>query len=443
MSAPLPSPTTPSPSAERTAAVLAALRSGVTPATGCTEPVSLAFAAAAAARRLHGPVTRIDARVSPNLMKNGMGVAVPGTGDSGLVIAAAVGAVGGDPDKGLQILEGVDPAAIDAARALIADGRVHVGIEPVPDALWAEAEVTTATGRAAVRVQGGHTCITRIEVDGETVLEAADRTDQSDPHQEVLRSLTLREVHEIVTAADLADLRFIEEAAVLNIRLSDEGMQREYGLGLGRTLGTTESSPWWEQVEAMTAAASDARMGGAPIPAMTNAGSGNQGICATVPVTVVARHVGADDDQLIRALALSHLTALYIHAFLPPLSAFCAAATAGMGSAAGMVRLLGGDAAAAARAISSMAGDIVGMVCDGAAPSCTMKVASSSVSAARAVRMALEGRRVTGDEGLVSDDVDETIRNLGRLTCCGMTRTDTEILAIMMSKNRDRAVSAC
>ncbi|EGX2520878.1 serine dehydratase subunit alpha family protein [Salmonella enterica] len=318
-----------------------AVQEEVKPALGCTEPISLALAAAAAAAELNGTVERIDAWVSPNLMKNGMGVTVPGTGMVGLPIAAALGALGGDAKAGLEVLK-------DA-------------------------------------------------------------------------------------------IRFILDAARLNGALSQEGLRGSWGLHIGSTLAKQcdrglLAKDLSTAILIRTSAASDARMGGATLPAMSNSGSGNQGITATVPVMVVAEHVGADDERLARALMLSHLSAIYIHHQLPRLSALCAATTAAMGAAAGMAWLIDGRYDTIAMAISSMIGDVSGMICDGASNSCAMKVSTSASAAWKAVLMALDDTAVTGNEGIVAHNVEQSISNLCSLACRSMQQTDKQIIEIMASK---------
>lgn len=414
---------------------IAALEAGVQPATGCTEPVSVAFAAATAARLLGAPVERITASVSPNLLKNGMGVMVPGMGAPGLQIAAAIGALAGDPAKGLEILAHVDPDSVPGAHSMVREGRVDISIAPVAYAVWAEVKADGSGHAATVRVALSHTNVVYEEVDGHVRHDAGELREVPDVHEEYLRSLSLREISDLVDAMPAEGLALMERAAELNEALAERGLADSYGLGVGRVLQVEEESPWWEVCQARTCAASDARMGGAPLPAMTNSGSGNQGIASTVPVTTLAAHLGASHEELLRALALSHATALYIHAFLPKLSAFCAVTSAGMGAAAGMARLLGLGYGGAEMAISTMCGDLVGMVCDGAAPSCTMKVAASVSAATRAVRLAQAGHRVSGNDGMVAHSVDESIRNLGVLTCGGLKQTDPVILQIMTSKN--------
>ncbi|MEL4505457.1 L-serine ammonia-lyase, iron-sulfur-dependent, subunit alpha [Luteococcus sp. H138] len=426
----------------RTERIIAALRGGVAPATGCTEPISLAYAAARAAAELGEEIQRIEARVSPNVMKNAMAVMVPGTGMPGLEIAAAIGAIDGDPTAGLAVLGALTEAGVARARRMVDEARVLVTVADVPDDLYAEAVVIGAAHRVRVCIAGSHTNVYRVERDGEALLDdPRPQPTQLSPTTEFLRSLTLREVYGFATTVQTERVDFILEAERLNRELSAAGQGGDYGLGVGAAmlqaidtgLGSNDLP---SRMVALTSAASDARMGGAPLPAMTNAGSGNQGITATLPVTVVADDRGSTPDERIRALTMSHLTALYIHASLPVLSAFCAAVTAGMGAAAGLSLLLDGRYETVERAVSTMAGDTIGMVCDGAGASCAMKVASSVGSANRAVLLALAEQRVPGSNGMVFDDVDQTIRGIGRLATRGMAGTDPEILQIMLSKPR-------
>ncbi|MDB6984223.1 serine dehydratase subunit alpha family protein [Escherichia coli] len=366
-----------------------AVQEEVKPALGCTEPISLALAAAVAAAELEGPVERVEAWVSPNLMKNGLGVTVPGTGMVGLPIAAALGALGGNANAGLEVLK-------DA----------------------------TAQANGVVFTQ--QACVT--EGEQESPLTVLSRT-------------TLAEILKFVNEVPFAAIRFILDSAKLNCALSQEGLSGKWGLHIGATLEKQcarglLAKDLSSSIVIRTSAASDARMGGATLPAMSNSGSGNQGITATMPVVVVAEHFGADDERLARALMLSHLSAIYIHNQLPRLSALCAATTAAMGAAAGMAWLVDGRYETISMAISSMIGDVSGMICDGASNSCAMKVSTSASAAWKAVLMALDDTAVTGNEGIVAHDVEQSIANLCALASHSMQQTDRQIIEIMASKAR-------
>lgn len=425
---------------QRRRRIIEALHHGVVPATGCTEPVSLALAAARAARLLDAPVERVEVGASANLVKNAMAVTVPGTTLAGPAIAAALGAVCGDPDGGLAVLARVAPPDVARAQALVDAGQVDVQLAPGAELLRAEVTVCGAGRWARVCIAGGHTQVVREEVDGRCLVERpAPAGGQVDEHTALLRSCTLREVHEAALGAPLEQIVFLRRAAELNGELAARGLAEAPGLGVGARLQAAieaglDAEGLRSRMVVGAAAAADARMGGVPLPAMTNSGSGNQGITATMPVVVAAQHVGAGEEELLRALALSHLVALRVHASLPVLSAFCAAASAGMGAAAGVCHLLGGGYEAVERAVQTMAGDTVGMVCDGASPGCALKVSSAVSSAHGAVVLALQGQRPGGSCGLVFDRVEDTIEGLGRMAGQGMVATDREILQIMMGK---------
>jgi L-cysteine desulfidase len=414
----------------------------VKPALGCTEPVSLALASATAAAHLPGPVDRIEAWVSPNLMKNGMGVTVPGTGMVGLPIAAALGAIGGDADSGLEVLEKASAAAITQAKRLLAQGAVRVMLQsPCEDILYSRAKVYAGDQWASATIVGGHTRIVSIERQGETLYTLKAQPQGAEPAcpLQVLAQTSLREIVDFIERAPFADIRFILDAARLNGALSQEGLRSQWGLHVGATLQKQRArglmaSDLASDIVIRTSAASDARMGGATLPAMSNSGSGNQGIAATLPVMVVAEHFAADEEQLARALMLSHLSAIYIHYRLPRLSALCAATTASMGAAAGMAWLADGRYDTIAKAIGSMIGDVSGMICDGASNSCAMKVSTSASSAWKAVLMALDDTAVTGNEGIVANDVEQSIANLCALASRSMQHTDRQIIEIMAKK---------
>lgn len=417
-----------------------AVKKEVVPAVGCTEPVSLALASAIAAKRLGKSVERVEAKVSANMMKNGMGVIVPGTDTAGLLIAAAVGALGGDPEGQLEVLKNLTLKQVEEGKRMVAEKRVQIAVADVPNVLYSEARVIHGEEWVRVCIADNHTQVVRIEHNGELVYQAQPQKGEVDENSACfLAEMGAQDVFEFATKAPLEMIRFIKEAARLNDALANEGMNGHYGLQIGATLKRQSEQGLladclMSRVLMRTTAASDARMGGASLPAMTNSGSGNQGIAATVPVIVVAEYIKADEEALIRALMLSHMMAIYIHGKLPKLSALCAVTTASMGAAAGMAWLLKKDFVTVSMAISSMIGDVAGMICDGASNSCAMKVSTAVGAACKAVFMALEGIRVTGHEGIVADNVDVSIANIGDLACKGMLQTDSQILQIMLNK---------
>ncbi|MCX8601685.1 MULTISPECIES: serine dehydratase subunit alpha family protein [unclassified Gilliamella] len=413
----------------------------VLPALGCTEPISLALAAACAARHIDkNSIEKIDAFVSPNLMKNGMGVTVPGTGMIGLPIAAAIGAIGGDADAGLEVLKNITDNQITQAKNMLADNKITVQIAKSNKAIYSEANIYTHSDHVKVCIEDQHTNVTLIEKNGETIFQADNTRRCESKNDIILKNMSVRLIYEFASQANFDDIKFILDSAKLNDALSQEGLSKAYGLSIATTLHQQTKTglladDLLSKVIIRTTAASDARMGGATLPAMSNSGSGNQGITATMPVVVVADYSNATPEQLARALMLSHTIAIYIHSKFPPLSALCAASTAAMGSAAGMAWLLGkGQYEPVDMTICNMIGDLSGIICDGASNSCAMKVSTSVSSGFKAVLMALNQTRVTGKEGIVCDSVETSINNLGAIVSNSMKVIDSQIIDIMSHK---------
>jgi L-cysteine desulfidase len=415
------------------------LRRKVVPALGCTEPIAVALAAARC-RALTGEMPeRLQVWVSGNLYKNGMGVGVPGTGQVGLPIAAAIGAVAGDATAGLEVLKAVHPADVEAATAL--RPFTTVAIRDVDDPLYAEVLAEGAGHTARVVICGGHTNVVRAEIDGVVVFEAA--AGGSSGAAPTLPEMTLRRLFAFASEVPFEAIAFMGEAARLNIALSDEGLAGSYGLKIGATLTRQIkrgllADDLMSLAMRLSSAASDARMDGAMLPAMSNSGSGNQGISATMPVVAAARLLAVDDERLVRAVAFSHLVAIYIKTQQNALSALCAASTAAMGAGAAITWLLGGDFVAIENCIHNMVGDVSGIICDGAKTSCSMKVSTSAAAAVKAAMLAADHVRVSASEGIVAETADQTIANLGLLSRQGMLETDRQIIRIMLDKEDAR-----
>lgn len=418
--------------------ILRVVQEEVVPALGCTEPISLALASATARHYLGQLPERIEAKVSPNLMKNGMGVTVPNTGTVGLTMVAAIGAIGGDPTAGLEVLKNISTEQVSLAKQMISEQKVNVAIFDTEHILYSEATLFVANQQVTVRIAAHHTNVIYIEKNGEVIFSVPCLV-ESENANSVFAHLTAKDIYDFSLSVELDKIRFIQEAAKLNSALSQEGLRTDYGLHIGRTLQKQIgkgliSDDLLNRIVIETTAASDARMGGANLPAMSNSGSGNQGITATMPVVVVARHLQASEEQQIRALFLSHLMAIYIHSKLPKLSALCAVTTAAMGSCAGVAWLLTGKFEAISMAISSMIGDISGIICDGAANSCAMKVSTSVSSSYKSILMALDNTQVTGNEGIVEHQIDRSINNLCAIASRSMQYTDRQVIEIMVSK---------
>ncbi|EEX50663.1 serine dehydratase subunit alpha family protein [Pasteurella dagmatis] len=418
--------------------ILDNVKQEVVPALGCTEPISLALASAVARTYLGKAPERIEAKVSANLMKNGMGVTVPGTGTVGLPMAAAIGALGGDAEGGLEVLRKITAEQVAQAKQMLVNNAVNVGIAQCDQLLYSEANLYAEGDWVRVCIEEHHTNIVHIEKNGEVIFHKNSQSAVENT-QDFFNYLNSEDIFNFAMEVDLEKIEFISQAAELNTALSEEGLRNDYGLHIGRTLQKQISrglisDDLLSRITIATTAASDARMGGANLPAMSNSGSGNQGITATMPTVVVARHINASHEQLVRALFLSHLMAIYIHSKLPKLSALCAVSTAAMGSCAGVAWLLTGKFSTISMALSSMIGDISGLICDGAANSCAMKVSTSVNSSYKSILMAMDDSYVTGNEGIVEHNIDRSIKNLCDLASRSMQYTDRQVIEIMVAK---------
>ncbi|CAM8180625.1 serine dehydratase subunit alpha family protein [Klebsiella pneumoniae] len=413
------------------------LKQEVAPALGCTEPVAISFAAAYAAQYLDQPCTKISGFISANLYKNAMGVTIPGTTVCGVPLAAAIGAFGGDPQKGLKTLEDITPRHVEMAQKLIANNAVDIAVEETPDFIHLDLTLSAGENCCRVVVKGTHTNVVELYINGQP--QPLSEKQNTRTQRETLPTFSLQQAYDFINCVDFNDIRFILDAARLNSALAAEGKTKKYGLNINGTFSDAVknglmSNDLLSKVIINTVAASDARMGGAPVVAMSNFGSGNQGITATMPVVVVAEHLGVDEETLARALSLSHLTAISIHSRYTRLSALCAASTAAMGAAAGMAWLFTRDINTINTAIINMVSDITGMICDGASNSCAMKVSSVVSSAFKAVLMAMKNSCAGANDGIVCADVEQTINNLCRLVIKPMTLTDKEIISITVAK---------
>ncbi|MFP1721509.1 serine dehydratase subunit alpha family protein [Lonsdalea quercina] len=414
------------------------LKQEVKPALGCTEPVAIAFAAAMACRYLNEPCVSIRGFISENLYKNAMGVTIPGTHYAGIAMAAAVGVFGGNPDQGLETLKGLTDAQTEQAKEMVSQGRVNITAQDTPDFIHIDLTATGAVNCCRIVIKKSHTRIEELYINDLPVSlkqQVNEEISETSPQE-----FSIENAFHFITTVPLEKIEFIMEAAKLNSALSQEGQRKPYGLNISGTLTATVrqglmSNDLLSKMLIQTVAASDARMGGAPVTAMSNFGSGNQGITATMPVVVLAAELKSSQEELIRALALSHLVAISVHARYTRLSALCAASTAAMGAAAGMAWLFTRDLNVIQATIINMVSDISGIICDGASNSCAMKVSSVTMSAFRSVLMAKQGTQVSSHDGIVSQDAEQTINNLSRLVNEAMPATDKKIIHIMTEKD--------
>lgn len=414
---------------------IALLRREVVPALGCTEPVAVAFAAAKAAQALGTRPETIEVELSGNLLKNGMGVGVPGTGMTGLPIAAAVGALGGNPEAGLETLKDITPAHVAEAKKMLDQGRVTLS-SPHTEPIYVAVTVNSKDQSATAVVRGSHTNVVLIKKNGNVIWEQSNEAPAS---QKSSVPMSLKSVYAFATTAPVEDLAFILEGKKLNMAIAREGLAKDYGLRLGKTIQANISKKLLADDVSnyalmLTAAAIDARMDGAMLPVMSNSGSGDQGLVCTLPVVAFAERLEVSEEQLIRALTLCNLTAIHIKAHMGRLSALCGTIVAATGACCGIVMLLGGGYAHMGMAVSNMVGSISGMICDGAKNSCALKGNSAVSAAITSAFLALANQGVTGTEGIVDEDVERSIQNLGRITVEAMPETDKVILDIMVKK---------
>ena len=420
------------------AKIIALINREVVPAIGCTEPIAVALCTARAAELLDTQPEKIEVRLSANILKNAMGVGIPGTGMIGLPIAVALGALVGRSEYRLEVLRDVTPEAVGRGARYIDEKRVCISLkEDIAEKLYIEVEASAGERRAVAVIAGGHTAFVYLERDGEVLLDKRTASVAEEEAGEV--PLTLRRVWDFAMTAPLDELRFILETRRVNKAAAERAFAGEFGHCVGRTLRCERErrvmgDSIFSRILSYTSAACDARMAGAMIPVMSNSGSGNQGIAATPPVVVYADETAADEEHTIRALVLSHLTVIYIKQSLGRLSALCGCVVAATGSSCGITYLMGGAYEQVAAAVKNMIANLTGMICDGAKPSCSMKLTSGVSTAVLSAMMAMDGHCVTPVEGIIEEDVDKCIRNLTAIGRDGMNETDRLVLGIMTHK---------
>jgi len=424
---------------------ISAVLDGVQVSLGCTEPGAIALACALARKAVGGEVERVSVLCDANVFKNALGVGVPGAdGQRGVAIAAALGAEAGDPDLRLKVLAAVEPDHLRRANRLIADGQVDCEVDRGRTGIYIEATVRTTEGVGRAVIAGTHLGVTEITANDEPAELpgwVARRRQEKVQGGSVLDG----SLHDVLTVAEdltSSDKEFLLEGVRMNQAAGRVGIEESPGLAYGATMArlidrghlADDASG---RATAVASAAVDARMSGLPVPIMASGDSGNLGITATVPVAEVARRLGADDDRLASALAVSHLVVAYIKHRVGNLSALCGVYTAGApGAAAGMIRLLGGDEAAIGRAIALVVGNVSGVICDGAKAGCALKVGTASGLSVRTAYQAMQGTEVSGSDGILGDTPERSVYNLARLGE-GMREADATILDIMMGKMRD------
>ncbi len=438
---------------EEKQAILQLIKEQVVPAIGCTEPIAVALCVAKATELLGCKPEHIELRLSANILKNAMGVGIPGTGMVGLPIAIALGALVGKPELELEVLRDSNKEAVEAGKQYISENRIHIALEENdPDKLFINAIVTAGGHEAEARIKTKHTHFVLLRKDDDIRQQASSAVNQpecadcmtansnsADQKGEPM-TLTLQKVYDFATETDIDDLRFILEAKRLNEGAAEAGLRENYGHQLGKTMCSPlgkgiMGDSIFSKVLSVTSCACDARMAGAMVPVMSNSGSGNQGICATMPVVVFAKENHNTEEELIRALIISNLTAIYIKQSLGALSALCGCVVASTGSSCGITYLMGGTFEQICYSVKNMVANLTGMICDGAKPSCALKLTSGVSTAVMSAMLAMQHKYVTSVEGIIDDDVDKCIHNLTAIGSKGMDVTDRFVLDIMTHKS--------
>ena len=418
--------------------IIALINREVIPAIGCTEPIAVALCVAKATETLGCQPEKIKALLSANILKNAMGVGIPGTGMIGLPIAIALGALIGKSEYQLEVLKDSTPEAVEQGKKLIDSQAIDIALKlGIEEKLYIEVICEANGKKATAIISGGHTHFTYIARDEEIILNKQSVSTTSVNTDDI--ELTLQKVHEFATTTPIDEIRFILETRNLNKNAAERSLKGNYGHQLGKTLNSANTNLMmgdntFTHILSYTSAACDARMAGAMIPVMSNSGSGNQGITATLPVVVYAEDNQKTEEELIRALTLSHLTVIYIKQSLGRLSALCGCVVAATGSSCGITYLMGGNYEQISFAVKNMIANITGMICDGAKPSCALKLASGVSTAILSAVLAMENKCVTSVEGIIDDDVDQCIRNLTLIGSKGMNETDKLVLDIMTHK---------
>ena len=428
--------------------LLELLRSEVVPAIGCTEPIAVALCVARAKELLGSEPDEITVYLSKNVYKNALAVGIPNTGMTGLPIAIALGATVGKSKYLLEVLRDATPEAVAYAKEYMLRVPANIRIDyDAPSILYIHAEVRKGDKVAQATIMDEHTKFVE-----KTSPKSSPKGKDFNTAQNTLPSregmgigLNLRRVYDFAMEVDTHDITFLKDGAEMNTAAAETSFADQYGHGLGRLLraNTLTATPEMEKlfgntlftkIISYTCGACDARMSGAMVQVMSNSGSGNQGISCSIPVYLYAKENNCNEEQTLRALALSNLTVIYIKQSLGRLSALCGCVVAATGSAAGITYLMGGNYEEITYAIKNMIANISGMICDGAKPGCALKVTSGVATAIFSAYLAMQHSFADSTEGIVEDDIDRTIRNLTRIGHDGMKVTDDLILDIMTHK---------
>lgn len=418
------------------------LKNQVRPALGCTEPGAIALAVARAKELLGEPVIKMNVSVDKNVLKNGMGVGIPGTKEHGNAFAAALSVVCGKSEYGLEALKDVNEEAILKAKQLLDEGQVVMLFNKDASCLEITAQAVGVSHSAQVVIYRNHTNIAREEKDGEVLFDnvqaaACPETVPIEASlQEQIQDYSIQELIDLAKTIPTEAFDFIKDGIQMNMCIAKAGLEHSVGVGIGHFMMVQGEKTLKGKAKAYTAAASEARMAGWPLPVMSSAGSGNHGLTAIIPINIYGQESGYEEEQIKRAIAFSHMITVFVKSYLGALSPICGCGVAaGVGCAAGLTFLREGTDIQIKASIINMLAGLTGMICDGAKLGCACKLSVAVDAAVDASDLALADIYIPGDNGILDESAEQAIKNMAKVSAQGMAFADKVIVGIMQEKN--------
>jgi len=423
--------------------IISILKKDIAPAQGCTEPVAIALATAYATSVLTEKINKIEVYLSQNILKNAMGVGIPGTNERGIKMAVALGAVAGLPELQLEVLQHVDEDNVKDAQVMIDQGMIEIKLSQNDELFWIEVIGYSDNHQATAIMQGKHTNLYKLIID-DMILQENDRIEALTKSDDIRQVMQVSDIVNAIMTATEDELESLDEVIAKNFEIAKFGMENNSGYGIAKSIQDNINNGLFgdgivNYATMLTVAGSEARMSGCSLPAMANSGSGNQGITLTVPIVALSERLNSSRFELLQAVAISHLTSIHVKSYFGILSALCGIVNASIGISAGAVFLLGGKLKNIEAAIQNVIGDIAGMICDGAKLGCSLKVATGVRSALNSAILGMSNICVNDYEGINGADVEDSFKNLGFLVLGGMKEVDKSILKVMLEKeNRNK-----